>query len=111
MTNLPSNVCYLATDYPAHISCGVQSVNQLMDPHIQLETYRQRARRMVGVANSAYQRALTNGMTQAQAWNVTTVDWTVAAKVKTYIHQHSYNLLLRHCYTGSLSLCCPQVIQ
>ena len=35
---------------------------------------------MVGVANSAYQQALTRGMTQAVAWNTTTVDWTVAEK-------------------------------
>ena len=38
--------------------------------------------RMVGVANSTYQQALARGLTQAQAWNVSTVDWTVAAKVQ-----------------------------
>ena len=82
MSALPTNVCYLATDYPAHSSCGVRSVDQFSDPHTQLEAYRQRARRMVGVANSAYQRALGRGLTQAQAWNETTIDWTVAAKVR-----------------------------
>ena len=82
MSALPTNVCYLATDYPAHSSCGVRSVDQFSDPHTQLEAYRQRARRIVGVANSAYQRALGRGLTQAQAWNETTIDWTVAAKVR-----------------------------
>ena len=33
------------------------------------------------MASSAYQRALASGMSQAQAWNAATVDWTVAAKV------------------------------
>jgi acyl-CoA oxidase len=83
-SRLPSNVCYLATDYPSHVSCGVTSLDQLRDPHTQLEAYRQRVRRMVGVANSAYQQALARGMTQAEAWNTTTVDWTVAAKVHCY---------------------------
>ena len=41
--------------------------------------------RMVGVANTAYQQALARGLTPAQAWNTTTVDWTVAAKVDHYI--------------------------
>ena len=40
------------------------------------------ARRMVGVANSTYQQALARGLTQSQAWNISTVDWTVAAKVQ-----------------------------
>ncbi|CAI8005627.1 Peroxisomal acyl-coenzyme A oxidase 1 [Geodia barretti] len=84
MSALPTNVCYLATDYPGHASCGVRSVNRLSDPHLQLEAFRQRARRMVGVASSAYQRALGRGLTQPQAWNSTTVDWTVAAKVFTF---------------------------
>ena len=84
MSALPTNVCYLATDYPAHSSCGVRSVDQFSDPHTQLEAYRQRARRIVGVANSAYQRALGRGLTQAQAWNETTIDWTVAAKVRIF---------------------------
>lgn len=84
LSHLPGNVCYLATDYPTHVTCGVSSVEQLRDPHTQLEAYRQRARRVVGVANSAYQQALARGMTQAQAWNTTTVDWTVAAKAHCY---------------------------
>ena len=45
ISRLPDNVCYLATDYPTHASCGVQSEDQFMDPHTQLEAYRQRARR------------------------------------------------------------------
>ena len=84
MSALPTNVCYLATDYPGHASCGVRTVDQLSDPHLQLEAFRQRARRMVGVASSAYQRALGRGLTQPQAWNSTTVDWTAAAKVFTF---------------------------
>jgi acyl-CoA oxidase len=84
MSALPTNVCYLATDYPGHASCGVRSVDQLSDPHLQLEAFRQRARRMVGVASSAYQRALGRGLTQPQAWNSTTVDWTMAAKAHCY---------------------------
>ena len=40
------------------------------------------AYRMVGLANSTYQQALSRGLTQSQAWNISTVDWTVAAKVQ-----------------------------
>lgn len=88
MSSLPTNVCYLATDYPGHASCGVRSLDQFSDPHVQLEAFRQRARRMVGVASSAYQRALGRGLTQPQAWNSTTVDWTVAAKVSDIIKKY-----------------------
>ena len=46
------------------------------------------------MASSAYQRALASGMSQAQAWNVATVDWTVAAKVhsNTCIYTYSRNV-------------------
>ena len=56
------------------------------------------------MANSAYQQALARGMTQAEAWNTTTVDWTVAAKVCTLTHcVFYYNsqlpvFLQAHCY-------------
>ena len=102
MSALPTNVCYLATDYPAHSSCGVRSVDQFSDPHTQLEAYRQRARRMVGVANSAYQRALGRGLTQAQAWNETTIDWTVAAKVRIL---NFFAIAIFHNFYVSLCVC------
>ena len=105
MSALPTNVCYLATDYPGHASCGVRSVNQLSDPHLQLEAFRQRARRMVGVASSAYQRALGRGLTQPQAWNSTTVDWTVAAKVFTFSVTYFVTHLTEKLKTN---LCCMQ---
>ena len=44
-SQLPSNVDYLASDYPLHKYCGVKKAQQFMDPHVQLEAYRQRARR------------------------------------------------------------------
>ena len=44
-SKLPSNVSYLAADYPLHRSSPVRTAEQFMDPHIQLEAYRQRARR------------------------------------------------------------------
>ena len=107
--------CYLATDYPAHSSCGVRSVDQFSDPHTQLEAYRQRARRMVGVANSAYQRALGRGLTQAQAWNETTIDWTVAAKVRILnffvFHQISLVSVCVCVSAGSLLLCGFEIVQ
>ena len=44
-SQLPSNVDYLASDYPLHKYCGVKKAGQFMDHHVQLEAYRQRARR------------------------------------------------------------------
>ena len=49
---LPANVCYLATDYPTHVSCGVHSAHQLEDPHTQLEAYRQCAHRYSGTVGT-----------------------------------------------------------
>ena len=129
MSALPTNVCYLATDYPGHASCGVRSHDQLSDPHVQLEAFRQWARRMVGVASSAYQRAMGRGLSQAQAWNTTTVDWTVAAKVCVLREKHLseklgkisvfcsdkflFFLCQKNCFlcVGPLLLCCSKVFQ
>ena len=44
-SKLPANVSYLASDYYLHKSCPLRTAEQFSDPHIQLEAYRQRARR------------------------------------------------------------------
>lgn len=44
-SQLPTDVMYLASDYPRHKSCAARMPGQLFDAHIQLEAYRQRALR------------------------------------------------------------------
>ena len=46
-SKLPKNVSYLASDYYLHKSCPLRTAEQFSDPHIQLEAYRQRARRYI----------------------------------------------------------------
>eukprot|EP00731_Ephydatia_muelleri_P016407 Em0009g831a len=82
--SLPANVVYLGVDYPHHKHCGVRSATQFSDPHTQMESYRQRARRMVAMAASRYDKALAKGLKPTEAWNESTVDWTVAAKAHCY---------------------------
>eukprot|EP00731_Ephydatia_muelleri_P016497 Em0009g921a len=82
--SLPANVVYLGVDYPHHKHCGVRSATQFSDPHTQMESYRQRARRMVAMAASRYDKALARGLKPTEAWNESTVDWTVAAKAHCY---------------------------
>ena len=79
--SLPANVVYLGVDYPCHRHCGVRNVTQFSDPHTQMESYRQRARRMVAMATSRYDKALARGLKPPEAWNESTVDWMMAAKV------------------------------
>ena len=49
MSKLSVNVAYLGSDFPVHKYCAVKTSGQFTDPHIQLEAYRQRARRWVGL--------------------------------------------------------------
>ncbi len=44
---LPDNVAYLGSDYPVHTCSSVHTADQFMDLRMQLEAYRQRARRYV----------------------------------------------------------------
>lgn len=78
-SKLPSNVSYLASDYYLHKSSPLRTAEQFLDSHVQLEAYRQRARRMVAMASEHYQDALRRGMKQTDAWNASTCDWTAAA--------------------------------
>ena len=80
-SQLPPNIVYLACDYPKHTSCAAHTPEQFSDPHLLLEAYRQRARRMVEVAATQYQRAKGTGLDDVAAWNASSVDWTNAAKV------------------------------
>ena len=78
----------------------MRTAEQFMDPHIQLEAYRQRARRyytaskcftidsntiylyrMVAIASKTYQEGLRQGLKQTDAWNYSTCDWNAAATV------------------------------
>ena len=45
VSQLPTDVSYLASDYPKHRRCSAMTSHQFSDPHILLEAYRQRARR------------------------------------------------------------------
>ena len=49
MSQLSVNVAYLGSDFPVHKYCSVRTSGQFTDSHIQLEAYRQRARRWVGL--------------------------------------------------------------
>ena len=80
-SQLPPNIVYLATDYPRHTSCAAHAPEHFSDPHLLLEAYRQRARRMVEAASDQYQDALGMGLDDVAAWNASSVDWTTAAKV------------------------------
>ena len=40
--------------------------------------------RMVAMATANYQRALGQGCSQVEAWNLSSVDWTIAATVSSY---------------------------
>ena len=45
MAELPSNVVYLATDFPMHGSSAVRELGQFEDPAVLLRAYQRRARR------------------------------------------------------------------
>ena len=44
-SQLPNNVCYLASDYPKYMESAVHTPKKFSDPHVLLEAYRQRAKR------------------------------------------------------------------
>ena len=46
MYQLPEDVSYLASDFYKHKRCLAMASQQFSDPHILLEAYRQRARRL-----------------------------------------------------------------
>ena len=80
-SQLPTNIAYLASDYPKHTSCAASTPQQFSDPHLLQEAYRQRARRMIEVASAQYQAGLGMGLDNVAAWNSSSVDWTNAAQV------------------------------
>ena len=45
---LPKNIDYLGSDFVVQVKCSVHTPAQWLDPHQQLDAYRQRARRWVG---------------------------------------------------------------
>ena len=51
MSKLSVNVAYLGSDFPVHKYCAMKTSGQFTDPQIQLEAYRQRARRWVGLGS------------------------------------------------------------
>ena len=79
-SQLPGDVSYLASDFHKHIQSGVVTSQQFSDPHVLLEAYRQRARRLVEIASRRYQDGTGMGMDNVAAWNYSSVDWTVAAR-------------------------------
>ena len=100
-SQLPLNIAYLASDFPKHTSCAAHSPEQFSDPHLLLEAYRQRARRMVEVAAVQYQHAKHSArLDDVAAWNSSSVDWTNAAKVSSRCV-----MIIMHSSTGTLSFC------
>ena len=101
-SQLPPNIAYLASDFPKHTSCAAHSPEQFSDPHLLLEAYRQRARRMVEVAAVQYQHAKHSaGLDDVAAWNGSSVDWTNAAKVSSCTGQRCHYGLFppqAHCH-------------
>lgn len=84
-SQLPTDVMYLASDYPRHKTCAARTPHQLFDAHIQLEAYRQRAVRCVSKAYQLMEAALAKGMDQSDAWNATSVEWVQAAKAHCHL--------------------------
>ena len=80
-SQLPPNIVYLASDYTKHISCAAHTSEHFSDHKMLVEAYRQRVRRMVEIATTEYQCAKNSGLDDSAAWNVSSVDWTNAAKV------------------------------
>ena len=104
-SQLPPNIAYLASDFPKHTSCAAHSPEQFSDPHLLLEAYRQRARRMVEVAAVQYQHAKHSaGLDDVAAWNGSSVDWTNAAKVSSCTAWSALPLWLVPS-SGTLSFC------
>ena len=89
--------------------------------------------RMITMATASYQQALKHGLSQSEAWNSSTVDWTAAAIVSPsyllnhitsptlshiphipppppppppHTHTHTHTLTSAHQPTGPLSVCC-----
>ena len=78
---LPTNITYLASDYHKQKHCVVHTADQFSDPSLLLEAYHLRARKLVEIASDHYQEALTAGMDNTEAWNESSIDWTIAAQV------------------------------
>ncbi len=111
MAQLPIDISYLASDYPKNRRCPAMASVQFSHHNILLEAYRQRARRyphviatklflnsyvcipvvcipvdcipcrLTEIASKRYQTGLQSSMDNVAAWNSSTVDWTIAAKV------------------------------
>ena len=79
-SQLPSNIVYLASDYPVH-TCAVKAPEQFLNTEVLLEIYQQRARRMVESAAEQYTENLNEGMDSELARNECSIDWINAARV------------------------------
>ena len=63
--------------------------------------------RMVTMATANYQRALGQGCSHAEAWNLSSIDWTIAATVSNYSTLKIKAIIKNTAsiHSGSLSLC------
>jgi acyl-CoA oxidase len=84
-SQLPLNVQYLGSDFVVQIKCSVHTPAQWLDPHQQLDAYRQRARRLVTRAAQRYRKAIQGGAHQGDAWNLASVDLVAAAKAHCHL--------------------------
>ena len=44
-SELPDNIAYLSKDFKLKPKCAIRTASHYTDPHMQIEVYRQRARR------------------------------------------------------------------
>uniref|UniRef100_A0AAN0JCZ4 Acyl-coenzyme A oxidase n=1 Tax=Amphimedon queenslandica TaxID=400682 RepID=A0AAN0JCZ4_AMPQE len=98
---LPSNVAYLAADYPKYKESPVSDPKHFNDPHILLEAYRQRVIRLVAVALERYSKSIATGLDSVAAWNNSSVDWTMAARA----HCHYLVLKAFHSSIDAAKVC------
>jgi acyl-CoA oxidase len=82
---LPKNIDYLGSDFVVQVKCSVHTPAQWLDPHQQLDAYRQRARRLVTRAAQRYRKAIQGGAHQGDAWNLASVDLVAAAKAHCHL--------------------------
>ncbi|XP_064382738.1 peroxisomal acyl-coenzyme A oxidase 1-like isoform X2 [Halichondria panicea] len=93
-SGLADNVAYLASNYTLQKRSPVRTAQQFLDPHVLLEAYRQRARRMVAIAVTRFENGKRSGLSQSDAWSSSTCDWITASNA------HCHYVVLKSFYSA-----------
>ncbi|XP_064382734.1 peroxisomal acyl-coenzyme A oxidase 1-like isoform X1 [Halichondria panicea] len=93
-SGLADNVAYLASNYTFQKRSPVRTAQQFLDPHVLLEAYRQRARRMVAIASLRLTEGKRSSLSQSDAWNLSTCDWVTASNA------HCHYVVLKSFYSA-----------